>query len=374
MKTSLACNDAMPAGPWYSYDDTPGDVEMKHFSIERDLGPNGQVTYIRRARKYGNFVLQAPMDFPPDWMLIDLNDAKRQDVEPKYFDALARYYLRFLQEYEKQGIVIDYLCMFNEPGMYTKIPAAKIRDLLKNHVGPLLAKEGCKTKIFPCEPAYRRQALADYPTIMDDPEARKYVAAMAYHAYDYNDRTSIAALHRRYPDVPLWMTEVCHAYIAGTRKTVTLPRYDFEDGDFWGRQIISDLENGASAWIYWNMILDEKGGPWAVSTTHKNPDPNVQQPVVIVNRQTKEVTYTGCYYYLAHFSKFVRPGAVRVGISGEEDGVRSVAFQTPEKGFVAQLLNSRDEDAEVSLAWRGRTLRIKLPAISITTCRWEAER
>ena len=373
MKTVLACTDFMSAGPWYTYDDTPGDVEMKHFSIERDLGLNGQITFIKRARKYGNFVLQAPMDYPPDWMLLELNDRKKQNVDPKFFDALALYYLRYLQEYEKNGVFVDYLSLFNEPGIYTKISIAEIRDLLKNHVGPLLAKHGIKTQIMPCETDNRKNALAKFPTVMDDPEARKHVAVLPYHAYDFGNRTSIADLHRRYPDVPLWMTEVCYAYGAGTPKTKKLPCYDFEDGAFWGDQIVSDLESGASAWIYWNLILDENGGPWAISPVHGNPDPNVQHPVVIVNRETKEVTYTGCYYYLAHFSKFVRPGAVRLKTAGSQNGVRCIAFQTPEKGMVVQLLNSRDEDAEVSLTCGDRTLRLKLPAISITTCQWHAE-
>src|SRR5208337_4572378 len=108
------------AGPWYTYDDTPGDVGLGHFSIARDLGPNGMVTYIKRAQKHARFLLQAPMDYPPDWMLFDVE--RNQDVDPKYFDALAHYYLRYLQEYEKQGIRIDYLSLFNEPGVYTKIP------------------------------------------------------------------------------------------------------------------------------------------------------------------------------------------------------------------------------------------------------------
>lgn len=373
MKTVLAGTDFMSAGPWYTYDDTPGDMEMKHFSIDRDLGPNGQVTFIKRARKYGSFALQAPMDYPPDWMLIAVNDRSKQDVDPKYFDALALYYLHYLQEYEKQGIVIDYLSLFNEPGVYTKIPFAKIRELLKNHVAPLLVKHGIKTKLMPSETMNRQTALRDFPTVMDDSEARKCVAVLPYHAYDFGNRTSIAELHRRYPNVPLWMTEVCYAYQAGTPKTKTLPCYDFEDGDFWGNQIVLDLQSGASAWIYWNMILDERGGPWAISPVHGNPDPNVQHPVVIINRQTKEVTYTGCYYYLAHFSKFLRPGAVRVAAAGSQEGVRCVAFQTPEKRLVAQLLNSRDEETETSLTWRGRTLRAKLPAISITTYQWEAK-
>src|SRR4051812_485716 len=71
MKTPLAGTDFQSAGPWFTYDDTPGDVELKNFSVERDFGPNGVGTYILRARKYGSFALQAPMDYPPDWMLYD---------------------------------------------------------------------------------------------------------------------------------------------------------------------------------------------------------------------------------------------------------------------------------------------------------------
>ncbi|MFZ2084011.1 MAG: hypothetical protein WAU92_05920, partial [Candidatus Sulfotelmatobacter sp.] len=112
MKTVIASTDFMSAGPFYSYDDVRGDVAMNHFSIARDLGPNGLITFIKLARRYGRFVLQSPMDYPPDWMLFDVN--KNQDVNPQYYDALARYYLRYLQEYEKQGVFIDYLSLFNE--------------------------------------------------------------------------------------------------------------------------------------------------------------------------------------------------------------------------------------------------------------------
>lgn len=101
MKTEIAATDFQSAGAWYTYDDTPGDTDLKNFSIARDLGPKGMATYIKRARKYGNFVLQAPMDYPPDWMLFDVN--KNQDVNPKYFPTLARYYVRYLEEYQNRG-------------------------------------------------------------------------------------------------------------------------------------------------------------------------------------------------------------------------------------------------------------------------------
>ncbi|MCX6618910.1 MAG: hypothetical protein NTZ98_22780, partial [Acidobacteria bacterium] len=284
MKTEIAATDFASAGPWYTYDDTPGDVELKNFSVARDLGPNGMITFIKRARQYGRFMLQAPMDYPPDWMLTNLQDREKQDVDSKYFDALAHYYLRYLQEYEKHGIFIDYLSLFNEPGIYTKIPYTKIRDLLKNHVGPLFEKEGVKTKIQLSEAPSREEAK-NYETVLSDPAARKYVASLPYHGYDFKNFEVIANLHKKYPELPLWMTEICWAYEAGAPRHVSLPRYDWEDGDFWVNQIVSDLEVGAAAWIYWNMILDEKGGPWAISPVHGNPDPNVQHPVVIINRQ-----------------------------------------------------------------------------------------
>jgi glucosylceramidase len=371
MKTVIAATDFMSAGPWYSYNDTPGDVEMKNFSVARDLGPNGLVTYIKRARRYGTFVLQAPMDYPPDWMLTNLEDREKQDVDPKYFDALALYYVRYLQEYEKNGIFINYLSLFNEPDIYTKIPYTKIRDLLKNHVGPLFAKEGVRTQLQPSEAPNRDDAYRNYPIVLDDPEARRYVSCLPYHGYEFKDHAKIVALHERYPDLPLWMTEVDHSYQTDTPRSVPLPKYDWEDGDFWGNQIFSDLESYASAWIYWNMILDEKGGPCLVSEVHENRPGNMQHPVVVIDREKKKVTYTGLYYYLAHFSKFVRPGAVRIGITGTMEGVRCLAFKTPEGGLIAQLLNSRKVDTEVQLESRGRLLRVKLPAVSITTLQWK---
>jgi glucosylceramidase len=359
MKTPLAGTDFTSAGPWYTYDDTPGDVELKHFSIARDLGPNGMVTYIKRAQKYGQFLLQAPMDYPPDWMLIDVKS--NQDVDPKHFDTLARYYLRYLQEYERQGIVIDYLSLFNEPGIYTKIPYNEIRELLTQHVAPLLARSGLRTRLMLSEAPYRGQAWERYPAVLDVPEARRAVAVLAYHGYDFRDFGAISNLHSRYPDLPLWMTELCY---------VKPPRPDFEDGDFWGQQIFSDLEAGASAWIYWNMILDQNGGPWLVSPIHGDPDGNIQHPVVIVHRDTKQVIYTGCYYYLAHFSKFVRRGAVRIGAEGSAMGVRCLGFKAPDGGLVVQLMNSRDDQTEAGINFNGKSLRLALPPLSITTCLW----
>ena len=216
----------------------------------------------------------------------------------------------------------------------------------------------------------RLNAYKRYPIVLDDPAARKFVAVIPYHGYDFKHFDKIAELKAKYSDLPLWMDELCYAYEAGYPKNKKLPIYEFEDGDVWGNIIFSDLEAGTSAWLYWNAILDETGGPWAISPIHGNPDPNIQHPMVIINKKTHEITYTGTYYYLAHFSKFVRPGAVRLQTKGSAKGLRVMTFQTPQGGFVAQLLNSLEQDAAVNVASKGRTLHITLPAKSITTAIW----
>jgi glucosylceramidase len=382
MKTVIGGTDFMSGGDWFTLDDHPGDRELRFFTVARDLGPTGQITFIKRARKYGEFTLQAPMDYPPDWMLVDVNS--NQNLDKKHYDTLARYYLRYVQEYAKNGVVIDYLSLFNEPGVYTKISYPEIKELLKNHVGPLFEQSGLKTRILLSEDPTRKGARSQYPLVLDDPAARKYVAGLAYHGYDFTqikkpataangydfaEFKNIAELHQMYPELPLWMTEVCY-WTQGTPWIKPIPHYDFEDGDFWGRQILADIQAGASGWTYWNMILDQDGGPELISPIHNDPPANKQHPLVIINRKTGQVSYTGAFYYLAHFSKFVRPGSVHIGMEGSTSDIGGVAFHRPDGSRVLQLINSREKDAAARVEWKGKSLALTLPAVSITTLVW----
>jgi glucosylceramidase len=295
--------------------------------------------------------------------------------------------LKYLREYEKNGVFVDHLSLFNEPGAYTKIPYDHLRDLLKNHVGPLFEKNGVKTKLQMSEDPSRRGARKNYPVVLDDPAARKYISSLAYHGYDFTMRRkpstpetgydfsefeSIAELHTMYPDLPLWMTEVCY-WNRGTPWMNPMPRYEFEDGDFWGKQILADINAGASGWTYWNMILDEEGGPELISPIHNDPSNNKQHPLVIINRKTRKVSYTGAFYYLAHFSKFVRPGSVHLGVEGAAPDVRCAAFERPDGALVVQLINSGKRDVAVRVEWRGKVGQRTLPAISISTLVWARE-
>jgi glucosylceramidase len=359
MKTVIGATDYQSASQdWFTYDDTPGDTSLSQFTIQRDLGPNGVLTYIRRARAAGgHFVLQAPMDYPPDWML-----TADQDVDPQYDDALAQYYLQYVRAYEDAGVHLDYVSLFNEPGNYTKITYAEIGALLRDHVGPLFKTAGVTTQLQPGESGWRTDMLNHYGPVVDDPAIRQYVSVVSYHGYDPGDFADVAAFHTKYPDLPLWMTEFW---------CCSSGSLDYGDGVEIGSDIASDLQAGASAWIYWNAVLDENGGPFLVSAVHEDPADNAQAGLIQINSVDHSVTYSSRYYYLRHFSAFVRPGAVRIEADSGAVWIEAVAFRNADGGFVAELLNPSQQDTPAQVDWHDQSLSLTLPARSITTLSWQ---
>jgi glucosylceramidase len=375
IKSPIAACDFSSAGPWYSYDETPGDTALNDFCIERDLAPNGLLTFIKKAKRFGSFIIQSTMDFPPDWMMYGLRSGEKH-VKPEYYDALARYYVKYVQAYSAHGVTIDYLSPFNEPedGWYTEVTYEAIRDLIKGYIGPRFQATGLPTKIQVSDSANRPEGRDRFPVVLDDPEARQYVDSAPVHGYDWSEYTALTAFHDRYPDVPIWMTEVCYALedenvIVPPGGPGRLPVYEFLDGEYWGNMIVEDMKHWVSAWIYWNLILDQDGGPWLISEEHGDPDNNRQHPVVIVNRSTGEVTYTGLYYYLAHLSRFVRPGAYRIEVAGSAGSLNSVAFQNVDGSIVLNVVNSGDPTT-VQVGWRGKRVCASVPGHAIETLKW----
>jgi glucosylceramidase len=375
MKSPIAACDFASAGPWYSYDETLGDTTLSDFTVERDLGPNGLLTFVKRAQRFGSFLIQATMDFPPDWMMYGLGRGEKH-VKPEYYDALARYYVKYVQAYRAHGVTIDYLSPFNEPedGWYTEVTYEAIRDMIRGHIGPRFQAAELPTKMQVSDTADRPEGRDRFPVVLDDPEARRYIDSAPVHGYDWSEYAALTALHHRYPDVPIWMTEVCYALedenvIVPPGGPSRMPVYEFLDGAYWGNMIVEDMKHWVSAWIYWNLILDQDGGPWLISEEHGDPDNNRQHPVVIVDRNTGEVTYTGLYYYLAHFSRFVRPGAYRIEAAGSASGLSFVAFQNVDGSIVLNIVNS-GEPTSVQVGWRRKGLRVRVPGHSIETLKW----
>lgn len=374
MKSPIAACDFASSGPWYSYNDTPGDTSMNDFSIKRDLGPNGLITYIKKASKYGKFEIESPMDFAPDWMYFSLKKGDRH-IRPEYYDALALYYSKYIQAYAENGITINYLNLFNEADNqhYSNVTYKAMGEMIKNHIVPRFIEDGIATKIQLGETVRRQEAMNKFPPVLNDYNISKHISGLTVHGYDWHNFASLTELHNNYPDKTIWMTEVCYATFCCIPPggPTTCPVYEFDDGEFWGNMIINDIKNWVSGWIYWNMILDQKGGPWLIEPERHNPDNNHQHPVVIINRDTKKVTYTGLYYYLSHFSKFVKPGDYRIDCSGDIPTLNYVGFQKSDGSIVLNVINNSDE-IEIKISWGDRMIIRKLEAHSITTFLWDS--
>ena len=215
MKSPIGACDFASTGPWYTYNDFPGDTSMEHFTIERDLGPNGLIPYIKNASRYGKFEIQSPMDYAPDWMYYGMQKKAEMNIKPEFYNALANYYLKYLQAYATNGVNINYLVLFNESdclgGGYSSVTYKEMGEILKTHLIPLLQAVGLSTKIMLGEPCSRGQALLKFPAVLDDPKVVKHISKLAFHGYDWNNFSSLTDLHNHYPDIPMWMTEVCYA-------------------------------------------------------------------------------------------------------------------------------------------------------------------
>jgi glucosylceramidase len=380
MKAPLGACDFSSAGPWYSYNDNRDDKLMNNFSIKRDLEANGMIPFIKASMQHGRFIIQSPMDFAPDWMYESLEPGKRV-IKPQYYAALARYYSKYLQAYAENGVTINYLNLFNESSSdniyqgYSSVTYDVMAEMIRNYIIPQLKADGLTTKIQLGEPCFRFSAIKHFPPVLDDPDARKYISVLGVHGYDFDQYSSLTELHNKYPEYPIWMTEVCYAgeslFPPDYPFVKKPPIYDFADGELWGNAIMGDMKNWVSGWIYWNMILDQDGGPWLVSPEHGDPENNRQHPVVIINRNTKEVTYTGLYYYLAHFSKFIKPGAYRINCTGGSPQLNFVGFLNTDGSIILNVINNGDE-TDCKILWLDKMVIQKLKTHSITTLKWNS--
>lgn len=345
--------------------------------------------------------------FRPDWML----QGKLPDnatVNPAMYDVLAAYYSKYIEAYSSHGVHIDFLEAFNEPyDSYTHMTAAQLARFLGRHLGPLFEKRGLwpRTRLTYGGQCARTSAAQFIPAVMADKDAAKYMDVLAYHGYDCQfeddgscddmrqNYSAIAKLAKAFPGRPLWMTEICYAYngddphctSSATMDQCTdyprdpklappLPRRDFADGSTWGHRLVKEVEAGASGWIYWNLLLDTRGGPFALSPRHGDASDNYQQPLVVVDAAKATFYPTGLFYFLAHFARFVRPGAVRLGyhsVGEVPPGVSLVPFEDPSgHGIVLQMVNRDSAAQHVAVCSGGRVADVVLPPKSITTATW----
>ncbi len=342
----------------YAYDTQPGDVELRAFSIEHDRRHRLPFIKAALARAGEPVKLFASPWSPPAWMKTNGDMLHGGRLKPEYREAWARYFVRFVQEYEKEGVPLWGLTVQNEP-MATQtwesclFTGEEERDFVRDHLGPALAKAGLSRLKLMIWDHNRGILYQRAKAVLDDPAAARYVWGTGFHWYVGDHFENVRMVHDAWPDKALLFTE-------GTPASFTPEGLaEWKWGEVYGRSLIHDFNDWAAGWTDWNLLLDERGGPNHVGNFCLAP--------VHGDTRTGELTFTSSYYYLGHFSRFVRPGARRVAATSNDDDLLATAFVNPDGALVTVVMNATDADKDLGLWVAGRRARTRSPGHSILT-------
>lgn len=344
----------------YSYNDMPAgqtDVPLARFSIDPMRAEVLPVLKRAQAVNPGLLVMASPWS-PPGWMKTT-DSLIKGSLKPEYYDAFARYLVKYVDAMAAEGVDIFALTLQNEPhfepGDYPGMrlePAARAAVIGK-HLGPLLEARQLKTQIIEWDHNWDEPSAP--LAVLNDPLAKRYIAGVGWHCYagDVKAQGQVQAAH---PDKDVWFTE-CSGGEWKPQWAETLP---------WvGRNIvIGATRYGARGVQMWNLALDEKFGP------HKGGCPNCRG-VVTIHSVTGEITRNLEYYALGHASKFVRRGAQRIASTSGVEGVETVAFRNADDGSIALVLcNTTASERRLSVRQAGQVIEITLPRESLATLVW----
>lgn len=339
------------------------DVELKTFNIAHDK--EHIIPYIKRAAETAgdSFLLYASPWSPPAWMKTNGQMNGGGKLKPEYRDAWARYYVKFIEAYEAEGLPIWGLTVQNEAKavqiwdscIYSaEEEAAFVRD----HLGPELERAGLMDRMHLMVWDHNKERVYDRArAAFEDAEASKYIWGIGFHWYSGDHFDALSLVHDRFPDKKLVFTEGCHE--GGVQLG------SWKSGERYAHDIIGNLNNWMSGWTDWNIVLDEQGGPNHVGNFCDAP--------IIADTTTDTLTFQSSYYYIGHFSKYIRPGAVRVGSSKYTEKLQTTAFRNPDGTIAVVVLNKTDEEVPYILRNREEIAEASIPAHSIQTVLFPAK-
>ena len=340
-----------------------GDKALTSFNIDHDR--QYRIPFIKRALAAagGKLTLFASPWSPPAFMKTNNDMLHGGKLKPEFQQAWATYYTKFIKAYEKEGIPIWGISVQNEP-MATQTwescvyTAEDERDFLKNHLGPTMRREGLGDRKIIAWDHNRDLVYQRASTILKDPKAAQYVWGIGYHWYEPwsgGDQMfdNVRLVHETFPDKHLLFTEGC----ADSFKAQDIRNWRL--GEMYGRSMINDFNDGAVGWTDWNVLLDETGGPNHVGNFCFAP--------VHADTKTGELIYTNSYYYIGHFSKFVRPGARRIACSPSRSQLLSTAFANPDGKVSVVVMNKSDQKVAYQLWVDGNAAEVTSLPHSIQT-------
>jgi glucosylceramidase len=338
----------------YSFDEGEPDPDLTRFSIAHDREYILPVLRQARQANPGLFLFASPWS-PPGWMKSSgtmLGGSMRRHFLPVY----ARYFLNFLRAYAAEGVPVQAVTPQNEvdTDQDGRMPACIWAqeyeiEFVASHLGPLLDSSGVPAKIWILDHNYNL-----WGRVMDeleDDQLRKYCNAVAWHGYA-GAPDMMSRVQEAFPGVEMYWTEGGPDYKD--------PSY-LTDWCKWGATFSAILRHGCRSITAWNLALDELGRP--------NIGPFSCGGVVTINSRTKEITRSGMYWALDHFSRVIRRGARRFDSQCAASDLQHVSLENPD-GQQALVVTNPRAAREIELRLGNRAARVSLKDNSVTTLTW----
>ncbi len=355
LRVTIGASDLNPYV--FSYDDLPAgetDPDMAKF----DLGPDKKdvIPVLKEILAINPKIKILGSSWsPPVWMKTT-GDTRGGSLKPEYFDAYAKYLVKYVQSMKKEGITIDAMTVQNEPLHPGNNPSMLMlapdqANFIKTNLGPMFKAEGIKTKIIVYDHNCDRP---EYPiSILNDPEAKKYVDGSAFHLYA-GKIEALSTVHDAHPDRNLYFTEQWMGTPGNFKRDVA--------------EHITNLTIGATRnWsrtvIEWNLAADPQSNPH----TDRGGCDRCMGGITI---DKDDFTRNPAYYVVAHAAKFVRPGSVRIA-SNLVDGLPNVAFKTPDGKKVLIVINNGTEAKTFNVKYKDQQVSEALNAGSVATYIWK---
>ncbi|MWW25001.1 glycoside hydrolase family 30 protein [Algibacter lectus] len=354
---------------YYSHNDVPEDFVMRDFNIDRDRYI--LIPYLKAALKARpDLKIWASPWTPPAWMKVNehyslragdwnnrangnrmdpgaqiLSNATAFKMQDQYLKAYALYFSKFIQAYKKEGVDLFSIQPQNEIAYAPNWPSCTWRAedfsiFIGDYLGPKLEEDGLDTEIWLgtinwSKPDYVR-------TILDNKKAAKYIKGVGFQ---WGGSNAIPAINKEYPDLKYMQTE----------NKCGEGENDWTSFDRSWETLVHFFNNKAGSHMYWNMVLDETGkSAWGWP----------QNSMVVIDKQTKKVTYTDEFYLFKHLSHFVQPGDHYLKSS---EGKNHLAFRLKDGRTLVLLNNPEDKKQNVNLELGTNTITVSVEAKSINT-------
>lgn len=344
----------------YAYVEDASDMELHTFSMERD--EKYLIPYIRAAMQAnGELKLLASPWSPPAFMKTNGDMNHGGQLKKEYYSMWADMIVRYLDEYENRGISITRLTVQNEPAAVqtwdscifsateeAEFAVGYLRTALdKSHHADVKISIWDHNKEKMLERAQESFAVAG---------AQDAIEGIAFHWYTGDHFETLQETRRQFPQKELIFTEGCVEYSRFASAN------QVQNAELYAHDLIGDFKAGMNAYTDWNLILDEKGGPNHVGNYCDAP--------VMCNTKKDTIDVKLSYYYIGHFSRFVKPGAKRMLVSSYHKNLEAVGFVNPDGGKVVVIMNASEEDMNFTFTDKAGSCPVQLQKHAIMTMCW----